>query len=254
MKNHSQHRNTLAEAIRRMDLRGCIQPLISIDEYQPKTGRESEVIVVTFYANDEDPARDLKRFLDKSFVEILDSDVSPNSDEHGKYLVFVEFKRDGSFWDDFFSIVKEVENLTGKLDWQVKPYLSDTAFDIEQDSWESYVITDSSSYMTKAEFEAAMSESIRSFFSYTDVDDVDMNEGRLRITNFGKTSDFVFEAISTQKSAQRLIENSAYATYLPVEIRRLQSALGPSCELYLLKEKIVLQNQNKDILILRRYE
>lgn len=101
------------------DLVDCIRPDISIDEYESKAGDNSEVIVVAFYAIEEDAAKDLDQFIEKSYIEVVDVDVSPNPTDDGKYMVFVELKRAADFFDKLFSVVEEVENLSGKLEWRV---------------------------------------------------------------------------------------------------------------------------------------
>jgi hypothetical protein len=79
--------------LRHLELNGMVIPLISIDEFEPKMGTTEEVIVISFFCRDELPAFDLDEFIDKSVVEFLDSEVSPNPNEDGLYLVFIEFKR-----------------------------------------------------------------------------------------------------------------------------------------------------------------
>ena len=132
------------------DLRNCIYPEISIDEYQSKTGESEEVIVVAFYAIEEGAANDLDEFIDKSYVEVLDVDVSSNPTTDGKYMIFVEFKREPDFFNKLDKIIKEVENLSGKLNWKSTtrglntsvPPLSDTMRDIiEVGEYEAIDIT-----------------------------------------------------------------------------------------------------------------
>jgi len=104
------------------DLKDMVIPLISIDEFDAKTGDDSEVVVVAFFCKDELPAYDLDEFIDKGLSDILDSEVSPNPNEDGFWLVFVEFKRQANFWYKLFELIKDVENLTTKLKWQVQAY------------------------------------------------------------------------------------------------------------------------------------
>lgn len=107
------------------DLIDCVYPDISVDEYESKTGDNAEVIVVAFYTIEEDAAKDLDDFIEKSSIEVLDVDISPNPTEDGKYMVFVEMKRAPDFFEKFFSIIEEVENLSGELDWKVTTRSSD---------------------------------------------------------------------------------------------------------------------------------
>ena len=114
--------------LRHLELAKMVLPLISIDEFEPKTGTTEEVIVVSFFCKDELPAMDLDEFIDKSVIEFLDSEVSPNPNEDGLYLVFVEFKRQPNFWTKIRELVKDVENVTDKLKWRVQPYQVDQLY------------------------------------------------------------------------------------------------------------------------------
>ena len=73
----------LKEGMRENDLDDLVLPLITIDEYVSKIGDDKEVIVVGFFVEDEDPANDLSRFIDRSVTNILDTDVSPVPNEEG---------------------------------------------------------------------------------------------------------------------------------------------------------------------------
>ncbi|MHA1289396.1 MAG: hypothetical protein ACTSPB_18565, partial [Candidatus Thorarchaeota archaeon] len=114
--------------LRHLELKDMVLPLISIDEFEPKSGTNEEVIVVTFFCKDELPAIDLDEFIDKSVIEFLDSEVSPNPNEDSYYLVFVEFKRQPNFWIKLYDLVKDIENVAGKAKWRVQPYLVDQLY------------------------------------------------------------------------------------------------------------------------------
>jgi hypothetical protein len=107
------------------DLAGTVLPDVSIDEFEPKAGDEKDVIVVAFYLDDQNPADDLNTFIQRGFIDTLDVEVSPNTDEEGRYLVFVEMSRDDTFPNKFQALLKDVGNLTGDMDWHVRTYLTD---------------------------------------------------------------------------------------------------------------------------------
>lgn len=134
------------------DLKGTIADLISIDEFEPKTGTKEELIVVAFYAIDEMPAKDMDSYLERSHLSFIDVEVSPNPNEDGYYLVFVEMKRNNEFVASFHSMVKDVTRLTGKMEWKISPYLSDNLYNLDDPRWEKFVITDDKSYKSKEEF------------------------------------------------------------------------------------------------------
>jgi hypothetical protein len=78
----------LKEGLRANDLCGMVKNIISVDEYQSKI--DERAIVIAFYACDRSAAEDLNRFIQKSYVDLLDTEVSAAPDQKGNYMVFVE--------------------------------------------------------------------------------------------------------------------------------------------------------------------
>ena len=64
--------------LREGDLKNTVLKRISLDEYEPKTGEDKDVMVLGFLLNDKKPGKDLYHFLNNSIVEIRDVEVSPN--------------------------------------------------------------------------------------------------------------------------------------------------------------------------------
>lgn len=149
------------------DLAGTILPAVSIDEFSPKAGEDADVIVVAFYLNDEAPANDLNTFIQRGFIDTLDVEVSPNTDEDGNYLVFVEMARDDTFPNKFQALLKDVSNLAGKIQWKVTTYFSNgKSFKYNDPDLYNYVIIEPSDYVTKDEFKMQnIEESVHKFFS-----------------------------------------------------------------------------------------
>lgn len=140
-------------SLRENDLKNTVLKKLSIDEFVPKTGQSSEVLVLGFRVSEQAVGNDLYDFIGGSTVEIRDVEVSPNPDDDGYYMVFAELDRNSDVLDTVKQIVRDVEKLTGKLDWQAKTYLSDKYIPLHSDELTKYVITDPDKYVTKAEFE-----------------------------------------------------------------------------------------------------
>lgn len=147
------------------DLAGTVLPDVSIDEFEPKAGDEKDVIVVAFYLNDQDPAVDLNTFIQRGFIDTLDVEVSPNTDEEGRYLVFVEMSRDDTFPNKFQALLKDIGNLTGDMDWEVRTYLATgRSFKFNDPELFNYLILQPEAYVTRDEFDMKdMKESINNF-------------------------------------------------------------------------------------------
>jgi 23S rRNA U2552 (ribose-2'-O)-methylase RlmE/FtsJ len=100
------------------DLADLVQPLVSIDEFASKIDKDA--IAIGFYVHDKDAADDLNRFIQKSPVSIIDSDVSPAPDQRGFYIVFVEFSYNDRMVANIDALLEEVSPLVSIDDWQMK--------------------------------------------------------------------------------------------------------------------------------------
>jgi hypothetical protein len=159
-------------SLRERDLENTVLKKISIDEFEPKTGNEKDVAVVGFYVNSEEAGTDLYNFMSHSVIENRDVELSPNADEDGYYMVFVEVDRNGELLKNITSLAEEVERVAGKLNWQFKtPYLEEYA---SFDEAEKYVQQDSEDYLTAADYKAKLEGE---FNKVNDVEDEEEEEG-----------------------------------------------------------------------------
>lgn len=159
-------------SLRNRDLENTVLKKISIDEFEPKTGDENQVAVVGFYANSEEAGTDLYNFMSHSVIENRDIELSPNANEDGYYMVFVEVDRNEELLNSIKSLAEEVERVAGKLNWQFKtPYLEEyTSFG----EAEKYVQQDSEDYLTAADYKAKLEGD---FDKVNDVEQEEEQEG-----------------------------------------------------------------------------
>lgn len=117
-ENHV-NRLLLREGMRSGDLKDLVLPTISVDEYQSKLESDDGAVVFGFYVQDIDAAKDLNRFIQKSPVPILDSEVSEAPDAHGFYMVFVDIENNDRTAPEFTALLAEIEPLTDINEWSV---------------------------------------------------------------------------------------------------------------------------------------
>ncbi len=113
-------RANLSEGMRIGDLEDMVLPLISLDEYQSKITSGDEAIVLGLFVQDVQAADDLNRFIQKSAIDILDTERSPAPDQTGYFFVFVELPNNARLGDNIASILEEIGPLTGIEKWQVR--------------------------------------------------------------------------------------------------------------------------------------
>jgi hypothetical protein len=141
-------------ALKEGDLKDVVLKKISIDEFEPKTGDAKDVLVLGFQVTESNVGDDLYGFLNGSDVTIRDIEVSPNPNDDGFYMVFVELDRNESVVETINSLLRDTERLAGKLRWEAKTYLNDEYLPLSEDEIYQYIITDPNNYVTREEFEA----------------------------------------------------------------------------------------------------
>ena len=204
--------------LRYEDMKGMLIPLIGVDKFQPKTGTEAEVIVVSFHIKEEQAAQDLERFLEMSAVETLDTEASPNPDEDGHYLVFAEFKRDKDFWGSFKLLIRDIENVGGDEQWAIDPYKAGKLFKMNDPMLNSIIITDQAEYEFKMKLEEAIEDP-----EYSDVAESIFKKHGIKFKAYtGKSNEMI---------SRFGLSESILGTSTEFEQRVLNSYIGASCKI-----------------------
>lgn len=239
------------------DLSGTILPFISIDEFEPKAGKIKDVIVVAFYLKDKDPADDLNTFIQRSFIDTLDVDVSPSTDDDGHYLVFVELSRNDNFPNKFQALLKDVKNVAGDLDWEVVTYLSDDKkFKFNDPELFNYVILQPSEYISKEKFRTNnLEESINQFFQNSSLTHLTLNNNILIIKHSNKkiVSEVIDIGDYDTVMARNFLNESAFNMNGNLyETRLLENIIG-NCQILPIDEYICI-NINDQIILLKNIQ
>lgn len=205
--------NKINEGLREGDLDDLVLPLLSIDEYVSKIGNDKEIIVVGFFVEDEDPANDLSRFIDRSVTDILDTDVSPAPNEEGYFLVFLEAKRDDKFVKMLLQVLDEIKRLVNIKKWTFKVHKDDTIHDLDEKTLKAKVNTQPISF---DQFE------VINFLKDTMLDDYSVKDDKIVFEKRGMLREFTFVAFNKIKIDKTLQEDIATLS----ECNRLQAWLG----------------------------
>jgi hypothetical protein len=235
------------------DLIGMIFNDVSIDEFKPKAGKVEDVIVVAFCLKDKSPAEDLNTFIQRSFIETLDSDVSNGTDQEGHYLLFVEFDRNDKFFKNFQALLKDIQNLTGRVQWKVRTYLSDgLEFDYTDPKLEKYVVLDPKEYITKDKYKMAnIKEDIEFFFQDTYISDLTIQENTITISDNRRTirADVVDTGDYDMVIDRNLLKESAFRlTNKTQEQQILENILG-NCSVFPIENYLCVGRGDRIILL-----
>jgi hypothetical protein len=119
-------------ALRPLVLKDLVHPIISVDEYTPKIDEDN--IVVLFQVLDNfDAAYDLSSFIERSPVDVIDTEAAETPNVDGRYQVFVEFERNGEFPAKLIELMKSIENICPNPDWKLQMYGINDPIDLDVD-------------------------------------------------------------------------------------------------------------------------
>lgn len=112
------------------DLKLVLTPIIGIDFYCSKIGKDSDIVVLDFLVNDKQAAADLVTFFETGYAWILDADISTSEIRPGHYLVFVEILRRNRLINQIFKIVSDLSAASGldRKDWKFHYVSADDKF------------------------------------------------------------------------------------------------------------------------------
>jgi len=116
------------------DLRMTISDHFEVDRYKAKMGTDEDVCVVNFQVENKEAGQDLVNFLESGYEWILDAAVSPGTNRHGKYMVFVEMERNVDIRDNLGYMLKEVSKVADLEDWKMRYSKSSISKDVTEET------------------------------------------------------------------------------------------------------------------------
>lgn len=119
-------------ALRPLVLKDLIHPIISVDEYTPKID-ESNIVVLFQVLDNFDAAYDLSSFVERSPVDVIDTEAAETPNVDGRYQVFVEFERNGEFPAKLVALMKSIENICPDPGWKLQMYGVNDPIDMDID-------------------------------------------------------------------------------------------------------------------------
>ena len=100
------------EGLKAGDLDGVVSKRFSVDQFKSKMGEDKNIMVLAFTVDGMMPAKDLERFAETGYAEVLDADATPGTLEDGKHRVFIEFARVEQVDQHIRKFLDDLMNLT----------------------------------------------------------------------------------------------------------------------------------------------
>lgn len=151
-------KKNLLEGLDYHDMKGQIEPKITVDEYAAKTGKDSDVVTITFTTNSKLAADDLTSWLEMGYDFITDASVSTGEIEPGKYLVFTEMNRRRSVPERIIEILEDLKTLTDidLKDWTIE--VDEKDYPAEEEKLMKVIITSPHEYREQKEHEKELDD------------------------------------------------------------------------------------------------
>jgi hypothetical protein len=100
------------EGLDYMDLMGQLEPMVSVDEYSAKMGKDSDIVTIAFIVNSEAAGNDLVDWFERGYSYVLDASLSDGELSPGKHLVFVEMDRRSKVPERICELLSDLKTLT----------------------------------------------------------------------------------------------------------------------------------------------
>lgn len=227
----SSDTNVLNEGLRRNDLKNLISNVVSIDEYNSKI--DDTAIVIAFRVKDRQAAQDLNRFIQKSYVDLLDTDISPAPDLKGYYLVFVELPLNDKIANSIEILTKEISDLCDVNAWKMSLRTVDG-------------IVDFNAKTISRVLDEELNSQLHEFFHMSDLNNVIVEGAALSLVGSSESYNFVIRGFGSRERIlqdQKLVNEAVVMTGGGSwHARKLKMLLGPSWDVELLGECVVLQH------------
>jgi hypothetical protein len=149
---------TLNEALDYMDLKGQVDPKITVDEYAAKIGKDNDIVTLTFKVHSQLAAKDLTAWLERGYDFVLDASVSDGELEPGEWLVFVEMQRRIAVPKRIIRLLSDLETLT---DFDLKDWVVDiqgTEVDANENKIRDEMVLNPNEYKMEKEGEEKLDE------------------------------------------------------------------------------------------------
>lgn len=140
------------------DMEGQVYPLVTVDEYEAKMGKNSDIVTLSFVVKAEAVANDLAEWFEHGYDWVLDASASDGEIEPNRWLVFVEMSRRSTVPARIIELIKDLKTLTNlKLsEWTVQ--VEDEDYEPEEQILHQVIICNPNEYKMEKEKEDELNE------------------------------------------------------------------------------------------------
>jgi hypothetical protein len=237
------------EGLKAGDLEGVVSERFSVDQYKSKMGDDKNIMVLAFTVDSLAPAKDLERFAETGYKEILDADATPGTMADGKHKVFVEFARQDGVIRNILSFLEDLKKLTNIEEFEYTYHKGQNPTIVSDSTLAEMVPTTPEAYEQRVN-EIKIGEA-KNFFNKYDLIECKMQDNILSVKKSGTQQELQFEIHKVGPTNEIMKEAKAFAIDIDAiaECTHLTKYFGPYNITKTTENKFIFNKGNESALL-----
>ena len=196
------------EGLKAGDLEGLIEKRFSVDQFKSKMGEDKNICVLAFVCSSAAGAKDLERFAEKGYRDVLDADATPGTMQDGKYRVFIEFPRKEKLDQTLHDFLEDLKKLTNIKTFEFTYHKRTVPFEATRANLGDVIPLTPEAYLTK--LNSLKLGEIHSFFDKFQLLEFKLDKNIISVRKQGSNEELKFELHSYGNTDQVLKETRAF--------------------------------------------
>lgn len=196
------------EGLKAGDLEGLIEKRFSVDQFKSKMGEDKNICVLAFTCSSAAGAKDLERFAEKGYSDVLDADATPGTMQDGKYRVFIEFPRREKLDQTLHDFLEDLKKLTNIKTFEFTYHKRTVPFEATRANLGDVIPLTPEAYLTK--INSLKLGEIHSFFDKFQLLEFKLDKNIISVKKRGNNEELKFELHSYGNTDQVLKETRAF--------------------------------------------
>ena len=237
------------EGLKAGDLEGVVSKTFSVDQYKSKMGDDRNIMVLAFSVDSLAPAKDLERFAETGYKEIMDADATPGTLEDGKHKVFVEFARVEQVDQHIYKFLEDLKKLTNIEMFQFTYHKRDVPFEASAKNLADILPRTPEAYTLK--INSLRLGEVKDFFDKFAMMEFKLDNNIITVKKQGSNDPLKFELHSYGDTQQILKEVKAFTIdqSAMAECIHLTKYFGPYNITKTTEDRFIFSKQNESVML-----
>ena len=237
------------EGLKAGDLEDVVSSTFSVDQYKSKMGDDRNIMVLAFTVDSLAPAKDLERFAETGYKEVMDADATPGTLEDGKHRVFVEFARVEQVDQHIYKFLEDLKKLTNIEMFQFTYHKRDVPFEASAKNLADVLPRTPIAYTQKVN--SLRLGEVKDFFDKFAMMEFKLDNNIITVKKHGSNEPLKFELHSYGDTQQILKEVKAFTIDQDAmaECIHLTKYFGPYNITKTTEDRFIFSKQNESVML-----